>query len=176
MLGIDPNYPQKTFRVRDLITGQVTMRQAVIWHATADAGEAVFRNTTTRGGRGRHGHYLPRPRKTSHYTSSLGSLETVSEEPESEQHEPGEAGGSEGAFALERVEHQTGRACGPEGATSEELEPEKEVVSEPEADESGEDSSDDNSPLELEQVRQSGAHQEVPSVVQKLYDWFTGTP
>ena len=28
-----------------LTTGQVTMRQAIIWHPTANAGEAVFRNT-----------------------------------------------------------------------------------------------------------------------------------
>ena len=103
-------------------------------------------------------------------------METVSEELESEQHESGGAGGSEGASALERVEHQTGRACGPEGTTSEELEPEKEFVSEPEADEPGEGSSDDKSGLELEQGGQSGAHQEVPSAVRKLYDSFTGAP
>ena len=103
-------------------------------------------------------------------------METVSDEPESEQHEPGGAGGSEGAFALERVEHQRGRACGPKGATSEELEPEKEFVSEPEADESGKDSSDDKSGLELEQGGQSGSHQEVPSAVRKLHNSFTGAP
>ena len=107
---------------------------------------------------------------------SLGSLETVSEEPKSEQHEPGGAGGLEGACALERVEHETGRAFGPEGETLEELEPEKAFVPEPEVDESGEDSSDDESVPELEQGGQSGAHQEVPEAVRKLYNSFTGTP
>ena len=52
MLGIDTNYPRRTFRVRDLSTGQIIMRQATIWHPTADAGEEVSRNTTTRGGGG----------------------------------------------------------------------------------------------------------------------------
>ena len=113
VLDIDTNYQRRTFRVRDLTTGQVTMRQAITWHPTADAGEDVSRNTATRGGGGgaRHGHYLPRPKKCSHYTSSLGSLETVSEEPESEQHEPEGEGGLEGAFELERVEHETGGVC-----------------------------------------------------------------
>ena len=94
LLGIDTNYPRRTFRVRDLTTGQVIMRQATIWYPTADAGEAVSRNAMTRGGGGgaRHGHYLPRPKKTCHYTSSLGSREAISEEPESEQHEPGGVG------------------------------------------------------------------------------------
>ena len=50
MLGIDSKYPRRTFRVRDLTTGQVIMRQAIIWHPTADAGEAVSRNTATRRG------------------------------------------------------------------------------------------------------------------------------
>ena len=51
MLGIDSNYPRRTFRVRNPTTGQVTMRRSIIWHPTADAGEeAVFRNTATRGG------------------------------------------------------------------------------------------------------------------------------
>ena len=106
-------------------------------------------------------HYSPRPKKTSHYMSSLGSLETVSEEPKSKQHEPGGTGGSEGAFALERVKHETGGVFGPEGATSEELEPEKAFVPESEADESGEDSSDDEGEPELDQGGQSGAHQKV---------------
>ena len=53
MLGIDTNYLRQTFRVRDLTTGQVVMRQAIIWHPTADAGEAVSSNTATRGGGGR---------------------------------------------------------------------------------------------------------------------------
>ena len=91
-----------------------------------------------------------------------------------EQHEPGGAGGPEGAFALERVEHETGGALGPEGETSAELEPKKSFMQEPEADESGEDSSVDESEPELDQGGQSGAHQEVPAAVQKLYDSFTG--
>ena len=86
------------------------------------------------------------------------------------------ADGPEGACALERVEHETGRAFGPEGGTSEELEPEKAFMLEPKADESGEDSSDDESGPELKQRGQSGAHQEVPAAVRKLYDSFTGAP
>ena len=45
-----------------------------------------------------------------------------------------------------------------------------------EADESGEDSSNDESEPELDQGGQSGAHQEVPAAVQKLDDSFTGAP
>ena len=115
--------------------------------------------------------------KTSHYTSSLRSLETVSEEPGSKQHELGRTGGSEGAFALERVEHEAGGVFGPEGETSEEFKPEKAFVPEPEADESGKDSSDDEeSEPELDQGSQSGTHHEVPTAVRKLYDSFTGAP
>ena len=123
------------------------MRQAIIWHPTADAGDAISSDTATRGGGGggRHGHYSPRPKETSLYTSSLGSQEAVSKELESEQHEPEGAGGPEDVFELERVEHETGGALGPEGATSEELEPEKSFLLELETDESGEDSSDDES-------------------------------
>ena len=175
VLDIDSTYPRRTCRVRDLTTGQVTIHQAIIWRPTADAGEEVFRNMVTKGG-ARHGHYLPRRKKTFHYTSSLGSPETISEEPESGQHDPGGVSGAEGPFALERVEHETGIAVGPEGATSEEFEPEKAFVPEPEADESEEDSSDDESELELEQGGQSGAYQEVPTAVRKLYDSFTGAP
>ena len=72
-------------------------------------------------GGGGHGNYSSRPKKTSHYTSSLESREAVSKEPESEQHEPEGTGGSEGAFELERVEHETGGIFGPEGVPSEEL-------------------------------------------------------
>ena len=75
------------------------------------------------GGGARHGKFSPQPKKTSHHTSSLESREAVSEEPESEQHEPEGAGESEDAFELERVEHETGGAFGPEGATVEELQP-----------------------------------------------------
>ena len=147
MLGIDTNYPRQTFRVRDLTTGQVIMRQAIICHPTADAGEAVSSDTTTkgRGGGARHGYYSPRPRKTSHYTSSLWSREAVSKEPESKQREPEGAGGPEGAFEPERMEHETGGILGPEGATSEELDTEKSLLPELEAGESGEDSSDEES-------------------------------
>ena len=124
----------------------------------------------------RHGHYSLRPKKTSHYTSSLGSQKAVSEEPESEQHKPERAGKPEGAFELERVGHETGGAFGPKGATSEELEPEERLLPEPEANESGEDSPDDESEPESDQVGQSGAHQEVPTAVRKMYDSFTGAP
>ena len=84
-----------------------------------------------RGSFQQHGHYSPQPQKTSHYTSSLERQEAVSKESESEQHEPEGAGGSEGAFELERVEHQTGGVFGPEGATLEELELEKTFLPEP---------------------------------------------
>ena len=65
---------------------------------------------------------------------------------------------------------------GPEEAISEELEPGKAFVPKPEADESGEDSSDNESGPELDQGGQSGAHQEVPAAIRKLYDSFTGAP
>ena len=51
----------------------------------------------------------------------------MSEEPESEQHEPEGAGDSEGAFEVESVEHETGGVFGPERETPEELEPQKSV-------------------------------------------------
>ena len=58
---------------------------------------------TRRLGEGaQHGHYSPRPKETSHYTSSLGSLETVSDEPK-------------GAFEPKRVEHEMGGVLGPGG-------------------------------------------------------------
>ena len=97
-------------------------------------------------------------------------------EPESEQHEPEGGGEPKGTLELERVEHETGGAFGPEGAISEELEPEKSFLPEPEADESGEDSSDDEDEPEPDQGGHSGAHQEVPAAVRKLYDSFTGAP
>ena len=50
MLGIDTNYPRRTFRVRDLTTDEVVMLQAIIWDLTADVGEAVSSDTATRGG------------------------------------------------------------------------------------------------------------------------------
>ena len=102
--------------------------------------------------------------KISHYMSSLGSRETASKEPESEEHE------------LKRVEHETGGGFEPEGATSEELELEKTFLPEPDADESGEDSSDDESEQEPDQGGLSGAHHKVPATVRKLYDSFTGAP
>ena len=176
MLNIDTNYPRRTFRVRDLTTGQVVMRQAIIWRPTADAGEAVSRNTATKGGGARHGHYSPRLKKTSDDTSSLGSLETVSEEPKSEQHKPGGAGGSEGGFVLESVEHEVrgvfwaGRGNFGGAKTGKQA-----FLPEPEAGESR-DSSDYESEPEPDQGDQSGAHQEIPATVRKLYDSFTGAP
>ena len=75
------------------------------------------------------------------------------------------------------MEHDTGGAFGPEGATSEELESEKKTfLPESEADESGEDLSDDESEPEPDQDDQSGAHREVPAAVRKRYDSFTGAP
>ena len=153
MLGIATNYPRRTFRVRDLTTCQVVMREAIIWHPTADAGEGVSSDTATRGwgGGGATRAFFAATQKLSHYTSSLGSREAVSEEPESKQHEPEGGDEPEGAFELERVEHETGGAFGPEGATSEELELGKMFLLEPKVDESGEDSSDDESEPELDQ-------------------------
>ena len=52
MFGIETNNPRRTFRVRELTTGQVIMREAIIWHPTADAAEAVSRNTATKTGGG----------------------------------------------------------------------------------------------------------------------------
>ena len=66
-----------------------------------------------------------------HYIFTGERGETVLKESESEQHEPEGAGGSEDAFELERAEHETGGVFGPEGATSEELEPEKSFLPEP---------------------------------------------
>ena len=47
---------------------------------------------------------------------------------------------------------------------------------EPEVDELGKNSPDDESEPELDQGGQSGAYQEVPAAVRKLYDSFTGAP
>ena len=176
MPGTDTTYPRRTFLVRDLTTGQVIMRQAIMWPLTADAGQGVSRNTVSKGGGTRHGYYSPRPKKTSDYTSSLGYREAISEEPESEQHEPKGAGGRKGAFELKRVDHETGVGFEPERATSEELEQEKAFMPKPEADETGNNSSNDESEREPDQGGQSGAHQEVPSAVRKLNDSFTGAP
>ena len=57
-----------------------------------------------------------------------------------------------------------------------ELEPENTFLPEPETDESGEDSADDESGPEPDQGGYSGAHQDVPAAVGKLYDSFTGAP
>ena len=88
----------------------------------------------------------------------------------------GGAGGPESAFALETVEHETEGAFGPEGAISEKLEPKKAFVPGLEADESGEELSDHENEPELDQGGQSGAHQELPSAVQKPHHSFTGAP
>ena len=72
------------------------------------------------------------------------------------------------------MKHETGGVSGPEGATSEELEPKRAFLPEPEADGSGEDSSDIERDPEPDQGCQSGAHQEVPATVRKLYYSFTG--
>ena len=95
---------------------------------------------------------------------------------ELERHEPEGAGEPEGAFERERVEHETEGAFGSAGAALEELKPEKSFPPEPEVDESGEDSSDDESEPEPDQGGHSGAHQEVPVAVRKLCDSFTGAP
>ena len=49
------------------------------------------------------------------------------------------------------MQYETGGVLRPEGATSEELEPEKSFLPEPKADESGENSSDDDSEPESDQ-------------------------
>ena len=52
MLDTDTTYPRRTFHIRDLTTGQVIKRQAIIWHPTADARQGVSINTVSkRGGR-----------------------------------------------------------------------------------------------------------------------------
>ena len=56
------------------------------------------------------------------------------------------------------MEQETGGGFGPEGATSGELEREKVFVPEPEADESLEDSSDDENKPKVDQGGQSGRH------------------
>ena len=76
---------------------------------------SVTRRLNGGGGGARHGHYSPRPKTTTHYMSSLESRKAVSKEPESEPYGPKRAGGSEGAFELERVEHEMGGVFGPEG-------------------------------------------------------------
>ena len=65
------------------------------------------------------------------------------------------------------MEHETGGVFEPEGETSKKLEQEKALVPEPKVDESGEDSSDDESLPELDQGGQSSAHQELPTAVRK---------
>ena len=177
MLDIDTNYPRRTFRVRDLTTGQVVMREAIIWHPTADAGEAVSSHTALgRGGGKRDTGIIGRDPRNLPLQVSLVSRKAVSEEPGSGQHDPEGAGETEGAFELERVEHETGGAFGPKGATSEKLEPENSFLPEPAADESGEDSSDDESEPKPDQDGQSSAHQKVPAAVRQLYESFTGAP
>ena len=82
VLGIDSNFQRRTFRVRDLITGQVTMRRAIIRSPTADAGEAVSSDTATKGGGGGGGATRALLAVTQENPSRhvlLGSLETVSE-------------------------------------------------------------------------------------------------
>ena len=69
-----------------------------------------------------------------------------------------------------------GELLGQRGQLRRSLNPKKRFLPEPEADESGEDSSDDKRELELDQGGQSGAHQDVPTVVRKLYDSFTCAP
>ena len=100
-----PEYNDVVERAPGLLRGKIVallrviMRQAIIWYPTADVGEKVSSDTATKGGGGaQHGHYSPRPKTNSHYTSSLGSRETVSKKLESEQHEPEVASGPEGAF------------------------------------------------------------------------------
>ena len=69
-----------------------------------------------------------------------------------------------------------GAVFGTEGATSEELEPQKSLLPEPEGDESGEDSSEEENEAEPDQGVQSGGHQEVLTAVRTQYDSFTGAP
>ena len=153
MLGIDTNDPRRTFRVRDLTTGQVIMRQAI--GTPQPTPEREFPETRRlRGGENVTRALLAAPQENLPLNAFTG-----------EPGEPREACGTEGAFALEIIEHETGGAFGSEGETSEELEAEKAFVPESEADESAEDSSDDESESELDQGGQSDAHQEVPAAV-----------
>ena len=77
------------------------MRQAIIYPPIADAGEAVSSDTATKGG-GRGD------------TEENLSLHVFAGEPGDRlgvagigKHEPEEAGGPEGEFAMERVAHNT---------------------------------------------------------------------
>ena len=114
VLGIDTNYPRQTFCIRDLTPGQVIMRQVAIWHPTAE--EAVFSDTATKGGGGG-------TRALFTATQDNLPLHVLSGEPGSRFEGAGigtawteeGAGGSEGAFKLERVEHEMGGVFGPEG-------------------------------------------------------------
>ena len=177
MLGIDTNYPRRTFRVRDLTAGQVTMRQTIIWYPTADAREAVSRNMTTKGG-GRA------TRAVLATTQENLPLHVFTGEPGDRlggagigtAWAGGERVGRKVRFRWREWSMRRRGVLGPEGATSEELEPEKAFVSEPEADESGEDSFDGEREPKLDQDGQSGAHQELPAAVRKLYDSFTVVP
>ena len=115
ILGIDTNYPRRTFRVRDLTTGQVIMRQAMIWHPTADAREEVSRNTMTRGGGGRDtGVTCHHPRKPASTRSYWGAgRPSRSSRNRNSMSRGGD--GPEDAFALERVEHEGGEVLSRRG-------------------------------------------------------------
>ena len=64
------------------------------------------------------------------------------------------------------MEHETGGRFGPEGRISEKLEPKKSLLPEPDTEESGENSSDEENEPELDQGVKSGAHQKAPAAVQ----------
>ena len=90
------------------------MRQATIWHPTADAEEAVSSDTVTKeGGGGATRALFAATQENLPLHVLLENREAVSKE--SEQHEPEGAGGSEGAFELERVEYETGEFLGRRG-------------------------------------------------------------
>ena len=127
------------------------MRETTIWFPTADAGEAVFGSTATKGGGGATRALLAATQEdlplhvfTGEPRDRLGGAGIRT------PRAGGGSGGPEGAFAQEIVEHETGGVLMPEGELSEELGPEKAFGPEPEADESGEDFTDDQSEPDLD--------------------------
>ena len=80
LLGMSPNHPHSTFRVRDLTTGAIVLRQAVTWHPAATARGGAPVAAKSGGGYTRHS---PQLKTATGYTPTprLGYLETVAEEP-----------------------------------------------------------------------------------------------
>ena len=61
MLGLAPDCPRDTFRVRDLTTGQINNRQAVTWHPPTGGEGNTPQSVPSRH---THGHFPARRTKT----------------------------------------------------------------------------------------------------------------